>query len=74
MVTKQIKAMAKKEVVDLMKLPPAIRSNLENMDAEIKTAKKSIGVLKKLGMDVRTLEDKLNWAEEVRSTLITEFG
>lgn len=66
--------MAKAEIVDLMKLPPEVRSNLEGMEKELKAAKKSVGVLKKLGMDVKVLEDKLKWAEEVRSTLISEFG
>lgn len=66
--------MAKAEVVELMKLPPEIRSNLEKMDKEIKDARASISALKKLGMDVRILEDKLTWAEQVRSTLLKEFS
>lgn len=66
--------MAKNEVVDLMKLPPEVRSNLERMDTDIKSARNSISVLKKLGMDVRVLDDKLKWAENIRKTLISEFG
>lgn len=66
--------MAKGEVVDLMKLPPEVRSNLERMDTDIKSARNSMATLKKLGMDVRVLEDKLKWAENIRKTLISEFG
>ncbi len=66
--------MAKAEVVDLMKLPPEVRSNLEKMDKDIKGAKSSLSALKKLGMNVRVIEDKLLWAEEVRSTLLKEFS
>lgn len=66
--------MAKDEVVNLMKLPPEVRSNLERMDEDIKSARNSISVLKKLGMDVRVLDDKLKWAENIRKTLISEFG
>ncbi|GAI60921.1 unnamed protein product [marine sediment metagenome] len=66
--------MAKGEVVDLMKLPPDVRANLEKMDTDIKSARNSITVLKKLGMDVRVLDDKLKWAENIRKTLISEFG
>lgn len=66
--------MAKNEVVDLMKLTPEVRSNLERMDTDIKSAQKSIKVLKGLGMDIRVLEDKLKWAENIRKTLLSEFG
>lgn len=66
--------MAKGEVVDLMKLSPDVRANLESMDTDIKSARNSITVLKKLGMDVRVLDDKLKWAENIRKTLISEFG
>lgn len=66
--------MAKGEVVDLMKLPAEVRTNLVKMENEIKDAKASISALKKLGMDVRILEDKLKWADEVRTTLLKEFS
>jgi uncharacterized membrane protein (DUF2068 family) len=47
---------------------------LESAKDMIKNAKRELEVLKKLGMNVQMLEDKLTWAEEVQSTLLEEFG
>jgi hypothetical protein len=47
---------------------------LESVKDLLKNAKHELGVLKKLGMNVQMLEDKLTWAEEVQSTLLEEFG
>jgi len=65
--------MAKERTPDLMALPPDVRRNLENLQGEVNKAKSSIKTLKKMGMDVSGIEDKLKWAEEIRQTLLTEF-
>lgn len=59
---------------DLFKLSPDIRQKLEDMVKDIEAAKSAIQTLQKLGIDTRVLEDKLNWAAEVRETLLKEFG
>jgi len=58
----------------IFKLPADMRQKLEEMSSDIEAAKAAIETLQKLGMDTRFLEDKLRWAEEVRETLLKEFG
>lgn len=66
--------MAEPEKDLTMKLPATVRKELEGMDKEIRKAKKAVGTLGSLGMDVIDLKDKLKWAEQVRTTLLTEFS
>lgn len=57
-----------------VKLPADIKQQLTDQGAFVETAQRQIAALKKLGIDTQTLEDKLEWAEEVRKTLLSEFG
>ena len=65
--------MAERMAPPPVKLTPEMRTRLAAMDKEIEGAKRVIGTLKKLGMDTRALEEKITWAEEVRTALLTEF-
>lgn len=65
--------MAKTDTQNLMKLPADIREKLEKLTPDIAEAESAVNALKKLGVDVRQIEDKLNWAIEVRETLLKEF-
>ncbi len=65
--------MATTNKFDPMKLPPEIRSNLENLDGDIEKAKHAVATLKSIGVDVTMIEEKLAWGEKVRKTLLTEF-
>ena len=56
------------------KLPPDTRARLEGMAARGKEAKRMLGILKKLGLDVTDMEEKLTWAEDIRKVMLTEFS
>lgn len=59
---------------EVIRMDDATKARLVKMDKEIGAARKAIAALKKIGMDVSTLEDKLEWAEEARKILMEEFG
>jgi len=65
--------MANANTENLMVLPADIREKLEKLNPDIAEAKNAVKTLKKLGVDVRSLEDKLKWANNVRETLLKEF-
>ncbi len=57
-----------------IKLPASIAKDLRAQEPAIVRARKDIATLKKLGLQTKELEDKLNWAEEARTTLLKEFS
>lgn len=56
-----------------IKIPKDIADKLRAQAPEIESARHGLAVLKKLGLDTKEVEDKLTWAEEVRTTLLKEF-
>lgn len=66
--------MAAPREAPLFKLPPEMKARMEAGNVDIEKAQKAIAVMKSLGMDVRELEDKLAWADNVRKTLLKEFA
>ena len=60
--------------VSALTLPVETVAGLTTMEEDIKVARHELDVLKKLGLDVTMLEEKLDWSEKVRTTLLTEFG
>jgi hypothetical protein len=44
------------------------------MTPDIDAAKKAMATMKELGMDTKELEERLAWAEKVRTTLLREFA
>jgi len=57
-----------------VKLPAAMVKELKAQEVSVVRARKDIETLKKLGLATKELEDKLNWAEEARKTLLKEFS
>lgn len=66
--------MAEEKDVPVLKLPPEVKARLGNMEKDISGARKGIAALKHMGMETRALEDRLEWAEGVRRTLLKEFS
>jgi len=58
---------------NVMKLDPEVRKRLAASAPDLERARNAINTIKKLGIDVTALEEKVAWAEEVRKTLLTEF-
>lgn len=57
-----------------IKLPAAMVKDLKAQGDSVASARKEIQILKKLGLQTKELEDKLDWAEEARTTLLKEFS
>lgn len=68
-----IKIMANDKTINVMVLPVEVRKQLESLNNDIDKARNAVATLKKVGVDVSSIESKLQWAEEVRTTLLAEF-
>lgn len=66
--------MAEEKVAPVVKLPPEVKARLSTMERDINGARRGIAALKDMGMETRALEDRLEWAEGVRKTLLKEFA
>lgn len=58
----------------LFKLPKEVTDRLKTQEPDIVKARKMIETMKALGMDTKEMEEKLDWAEKVRTTLLKEFA
>lgn len=56
-----------------VKLPADIKKQLEGMTENIEESKKQMAALKEIGLDMKPLEDKLEWAETARKVLLENF-
>lgn len=65
--------MAAPKETPLFVLPKDVQARLTAQETDISKARKAMEVMKSLGMDVADIEEKLKWAENVRSTLLREF-
>lgn len=65
--------MADKKPNQLFTLPKEMQDRMKGAAVDFEKAQKAIEVMKTLGMDVRELQDKLEWAKGVRETLLKEF-
>jgi uncharacterized membrane protein len=65
--------MADQRVSTIFKLPREVQDKMKGMTPDIEAARKAIATMKELGMDTKELEDRLDWAEKVRATLLREF-
>lgn len=66
--------MAIERINGILKLTPETKTRLEGRAKELKEIRRSIKVLKELGMDTSEIDSKLEWSEKVRTTLLKEFG
>jgi hypothetical protein len=51
-----------------------MKARMETANTDIEKAQKAIDVMKSLGMDVKEMQDKIDWARQVRETLLKEFS
>jgi len=65
--------MAEEKSNIIMTLPPEMKDRLTGLRSEVQKAKHGIKVMKEMGMDTKDIEEKLDWAESVRDTLLREF-
>ena len=66
--------MPEEKINTTIKLSPEQVNNLQMSKKAIDTARKELNIMKKLGMDVKMIEEKLTWAEQVSETLLKEFS
>jgi hypothetical protein len=66
--------MAEQTPVVKTTLPAEVRKRLTDMAPDIEESKRTVAVLKKLGMDTTVLDEKIRWAEETKDILLKEFG
>ena len=65
--------MPKKIEVPLIKLTDEEKKHLEALKGDIEKGKKAIAAMKEMDMDVKTLEERIVWAEKARDVLLKEF-
>lgn len=65
--------MAEEKLEPVLKLPANMKIRLETMRSDVKRARHGIKVMKELGIDTVDIEEKLDWADTVRKTLLKEF-
>ncbi len=65
--------MAEKKIPEGFKMPVEMEKHLRDLTDQLSTARVSLEALKKIGMDVSMIEEKLEWAEETRRTLLSTF-
>jgi len=58
----------------ILRLPEDTKRRLVDLEGTIKRTEEALATMKKLGMDVSVLEERLEWAKTVRETLLKEFG
>ena len=66
--------MAERIIPPLFQMPEAMKKQLIDLQTQITSARASVEALRKIGMDVSMIEEKLEWAEETRKTLLTTFA
>ena len=65
--------MAKKPEGPVIKLSAADIKKLEALQVDIERGEKAVKALKELDIDVKGIEEKIEWAKKAREVLLTEF-
>lgn len=65
--------MTTKPKTEPIRLPPDIEKQLRNLTPDFDNSDRELAVMEQLGMDTRAVKEKLQWAKEVRKTLLREF-
>ncbi|MBA7601423.1 hypothetical protein ES703_08496 [subsurface metagenome] len=65
--------MPKKDVEMVIKLTDEEKKHLEVLKGDIEKGEKAISAMKEMGLDVKALEERLNWAKTARDVLLREF-
>lgn len=56
-----------------VKIPPEMAKRLKDLTANFATSKQQLAALKKLGIDTKEVEEKLDWAEMAQKVLLEDF-
>lgn len=65
--------MAKKIEEPVIKLSAGDKRKLEDLSVDIKRGEKAIEALKAMDVDVKDIEEKIEWAKTARDVLLKEF-
>jgi len=65
--------MPKTDKEGVIKLTPEDVKHLEALSGDLERGEKAIKAMKELDMDVKSLEEKLEWAKKAREILLKEF-
>ena len=65
--------MAKKIEEPVIKLSEEDKKKLDILSVDIERGEKGIKALKELGIDVKDMEEKIEWAKTAREVLLREF-
>jgi hypothetical protein len=55
-------------------LPAETRARLTALDSDLIKTRAALETMKKMGMDVSSMEEKIKWAEDARKLMLEEFG
>ena len=62
--------MPKKDEEMVIKLTDDEKKHLETLKGDIEKGKKAISAMKEMGLDVKSLEERIEWAETARDVLL----
>lgn len=65
--------MPEETIPEKVKIPPEVIKRLKDLTANFASTRKQMKSLNKLGISTKELEDKLDWAELARKTLLEDF-
>jgi saccharopine dehydrogenase-like NADP-dependent oxidoreductase len=65
--------MPKKIETPAIKLSLEDKKKLEALQVDIEKGEKAVKALKELDIDVKGIEEKIEWAKKAREVLLTEF-
>lgn len=66
--------MAKKIETPAIKLTVEDKKKLLALQVDIERGEKAVKALKELDVDVKSIEEKIEWAKKAREVLLTEFA
>jgi hypothetical protein len=65
--------MVKKSEAPAIKLTLEDKKKLESLQVDIERSEKAIAALKELNIDVKELEERIEWGKKAREVLLSEF-
>ena len=65
--------MVKKIEEPAIKLSAADKKKLEDLSGDIEKGEKAVKALKEMDIDVKDIEEKIEWAKTARDVLLKEF-
>lgn len=65
--------MGVKKAAPAIKLTAEDKKKLEALQVDIERGEKAVAALKEMGVEVKDIEEKIEWAKKARTVLLTEF-